>query len=477
MLNRIDHPPTDEQVHILDLARNTSDNLVLNAFAGCGKSNTLQRVEKVVKVSTILYMVFNKKNADEAEKTMGPKTTVRTFNSMGHRVWAKTTGRELGKPETKKSANILREVINGLPKGIQPEAWEVYWEVINAVALAKALGYIPEGKWPQAKRLIEAETFFLRLEERPDDLTIELIDAVLAESIKQAYQGHIDYNDQIYMPTLFGGSFPKFPHINIDETQDLNPTNHAMVDCLVRGRVMAAGDPCQSIYAFRGAVQGGMATLATKFRMVGADLSVSFRCPKAIVLNSRWRVPQFKWLKEGGHVELLKELSIRSVSDSATFICRNNAPLFRLALSLLANKRSVSLAGSDVGPRVVGLMRKLGSGDLSRAGVLTAIDEWLAEKLEKESTTAHDMAECMKVFAEFGNTLSQAIAYAEHIFSQRGAIKLMTGHKAKGLEFDEVYHLDPFLIGHGEQENNLRYVIQTRSRDRYFEIDGAKIVA
>lgn len=51
----------------------------------------------------------------------------------------------------------------------------------------------------------------------------------------------------------------------------------------------------------------------------------------------------------------------------------------------------------------------------------------------------------------------------------------MTGHKAKGLEFDTVYHLNPYLIGDDEQELNLRYVIQTRAANAYYEINSDNI--
>ncbi len=51
----------------------------------------------------------------------------------------------------------------------------------------------------------------------------------------------------------------------------------------------------------------------------------------------------------------------------------------------------------------------------------------------------------------------------------------MTGHKSKGLEFNTVYHLDPWLIGDDEQELNLKYVIGTRSADSYFEINSGDI--
>jgi ATP-dependent exoDNAse (exonuclease V) beta subunit len=81
----------------------------------------------------------------------------------------------------------------------------------------------------------------------------------------------------------------------------------------------------------------------------------------------------------------------------------------------------------------------------------------------------------MKVFAGFGKTLGLAIDHAEHLFAQRGTITLTTGHKAKGLEFDVVYHLDPWLCRDDDQDLNLKYVITTRARRELYEIDSVRI--
>ena len=85
----------------------------------------------------------------------------------------------------------------------------------------------------------------------------------------------------------------------------------------------------------------------------------------------------------------------------------------------------------------------------------------------------------MRVFACFGKTLSEATGYAEFLFKQHGAITLTTGHKAKGLEWDTVYHLDPYLIrtDKEEQEKNLSYVITTRSANKLYEVESKDIVA
>jgi superfamily I DNA/RNA helicase len=470
-----EHQQTEEQKHILERAVSNTDNLMLNALAGCGKTTTLEMIEREVDTKPILYLCFNKKNADEATDRMLSTTTVRTFNSLGHRIWAKACAKSSLSLNPRKSQEILREIIQAVPKRDQGPIWEVFWDVVGAVGLAKAMGYVPEGVFPTARRLCTQGSFHSALDEPPDDLVSDLIDAVLTRSIKQSYAGTIDYNDQIYMPALFGGAFPRFPLVKVDEYQDLNPTNHAMLDKLVKHRLIGVGDPWQNIYGFRGAKAEGMAEAQANFKMTPCNLSTSFRCPSEIVKHVHWRVPHFKWIREGGSVEQATKIPGSSISDNAAIICRNNAPLFRLALSLLSHKRSVSVAGSDVGPKLLAMMKKLGAEDAPQASFLSAIEDWRAEKLAKGNASASDLADCMKVFAGFGSTKSQAISYAEHLFAQKGSIRLLTGHKSKGLEFDTVYHLDPWLLSDTEQDKNLRYVISTRSRDRLIEIDSRNI--
>ena len=109
--------------------------------------------------------------------------------------------------------------------------------------------------------------------------------------------------------------------------------------------------------------------------------------------------------------------------------------------------------------------------------LLGAIDDWELEKLAKQSTTAADLAACMRVFASHGENLGQAIRYAETLFAQTsGQLLFSTGHKAKGLEFPYVIHLDPFLLSETEQDKNLSYVISTRSSEQLYTVNSNDVV-
>jgi hypothetical protein len=466
--------PTDEQVQLLDRLRQTDDNIFGNALAGSGKTASIKMMVQInAKKHPQLYLAFNKANVKEAQEKMPSTCKVQTFNSLGHRAWAEASGKKLViDQKMPKMPTILKQLISELRGGDKDEAWDNYGEILKACSMAKHLGYVPEGKFEQARRLCDRQGLEHRLEDKFSPFCWALIDAALCVSIKAAYDGGIDYDDQIYMSALFGGSFPRFPIVFVDEAQDLSPTNHAMLSKMGESRMVAVGDRWQAIYAFRGAETNGVDKIKQKFDMVEMPLSISFRCPEAIVKAVHWHVPHMKWFKGGGRVEVLQDLSPERIPEGATFICRNNAPLLRAAFALLSVKRSVSVAGSDIGPRIIRLLSKIGEPNDKSEDLIFKIMAWEEQQLMKTNApaTVHDTAECLKIFATWGKTCEQAIDYAKWIMSQHGTIHLTTGHKAKGLEWDTVYHLDKGLLKPEGQDLNLKYVITTRSAQELFEI-------
>lgn len=472
------HKPTPEQDAIIQLAVNSSESILVNALAGAAKTTTLEMICNALPPQPILSLAFNKRIADEMAKRLPGHVQARTLNSVGHRVWMQTcTGRV--SLDTKKTYNILKQKIDALPRADRTDAYEAFGDLMKAIGKAKVKGYIPDGKYPNAERLTSSEAFWEAIEREIQafsDFEQGLVNDALTESIRLAYAGLIDFDDQIYMPTLFGGSFPRFPLVMCDEVQDLSAINHAMLEKLVTQRLIAVGDPYQSIYGFRGAKRSGMKALSDKFNMTEMGLSISFRCPKVIVENARFRAPHMQypdWADEG-QLKSLEEWDAQSIPDNAAIICRNNAPLFSLAFRLLRSGRGIKLVGFDIGSNLVRILKKLGPVTMLREQVEREIDLWEREqKLKsKAAATISDKAECLRVFAAFGRSLGESITYAENLFKTQGPIQLLSGHKSKGLEWDTVFHLDPHRIPSPyskeedeiEQEHNVRYVIETRAK-------------
>jgi DNA helicase-2/ATP-dependent DNA helicase PcrA len=219
-----------------------------------------------------------------------------------------------------------------------------------------------------------------------------------------------------------------------------------------------------------------MSQLRATFSMRPLTLSVSFRCPVEVVKAAQWRAPHMQWgpTAKPGLVQDLRDWDTRNIPQVATIICRNNAPLFSIAIRLLRNGRYPQLVGNDLGKSLVKVMKKFGPPTLPREEVYLAIDRWEQEKLAKARSAGRvsDQAECFRVFAEQGEDLSEAIAYAEHLLTSSGPVQLMTIHKSKGLEFPSVYLLDKHLIRTSDntQEQNLLYVAITRAKEELYYI-------
>lgn len=471
------HTPTAEQRACITAATDTDNNLIISALAGAAKTSTLIMIAEALSSTRILSLAFNKKIAVEMQERLPANCTAMTLNSLGHRVWAECISNRV-KLETKKNFDILSALVKSLSKPEQAEAYDNFADTLKAIEFGKSCGYIPTGHFKNAKRLMDDSEFFGHMDEAPSRQQEDLIRDASIESIKQGLAGIIDFSDQILLPTVFPSMFPSYPLVMVDEAQDLSELNHAMLRKLAKKRLIAVGDENQAIYGFRGAHQDSMKLLAESFSMSPLILSTSFRCPKRVVKEAQWRAPHMRaadWAIEGT-VSVLPSWDKDIIPQTAAIICRNNSPLFSMAIKLLRHGRYPQIIGNDIGKYLVKVMKKFGKETMEKSAVLVAIAEWEELKLKKARSPGKvkDQSACLKIFAEQGSTLGEAIAYAEHLFNSQGPIQLMTGHKSKGLEFDTVFFLDEDLIRNDEQqERNLRYVIQTRAKKELYYVKSS----
>jgi len=470
--------PTDEQLAIIAAARDTKDNLMISALAGAAKSSTLELIANALPGVNMLMLAFNKKIADELKERMPANATCMTLNSLGHRAWGEVVGRKLTLNKDK-CGTILRELINDLPKSEQDELWDSYGDLLRAVSHAKGAGHVPDqiADVRKCEPLMDDQDLIDSLDELLSPLQAQLLKETLHRSMMMAFEGQVDFNDQLLMPTVFRANFPMYPLIMVDETQDLSELNHVMLSKLARKRIIAVGDQFQAIYAFRGAHEEGMGLLRERFQMRELSLTTTFRCPPAIVEHVRWRAPDIKaWNKHPfpGEVKRLDYWDLDDIPDDAAIICRNNAPLFSTAVALLKSGRYPNLWGNDIGASLLKVMEKFGNPSMPQAACLAQLRTWheQQQKKVKNKSALEDKRACLQVFIEAGDTLGAAINYAETIFRSKGRVHLMTGHKSKGHEFQQVFFLDQELCRDEGQDLNLRYVICTRTQRTLTYIDS-----
>lgn len=466
--------PTTEQLAIIDFITQRKENLIISALAGAAKTSTLVLAADAHRVPT-LALAFNKRIAEELSKRMPPHVECKTLNSLGHRAWGSYLGRRLTLDVNKKGRLIKSAIDTARGEQDKSELWRVFSDLADIYDLAYRQGWIPERAHPSARRFVSSdEEFRLSLPIDLSDLEFSTVRKAVIDSLNEGITGTIHFDDQLLLPIIYPASFDAYPLVYGDEAQDWSMLNHEMIAKLVKrgARLVAVGDPNQAIYAFRGADEDSMDKLAARFSMETLHLTTSFRCALSVAEHVRWRAPAIRspeWAIPGT-IKKLPTWSAADLPESAAIICRNNSPIFQCAMRLLRAGRRPEIRGNDITKGLIKTMKKIGSPDLPREAALIAWDVQ-AKALRaryKNSTFINDKIACISFFLEGEETLGLALARADHIMSMTGPIQLMTGHKSKGLEFSNVFFLDEHLIDPlrgGPQENNLRYVIATRSME------------
>lgn len=467
-----DFTPTEEQLAITRAATETTDNLAVIARAGAAKTSTLILIAEALPSEDILCLAFNKAIAQEMTERLPPNCEAKTLHALGYKAWFNFI-RKNCKIEDGKVYQLLKARIDALDPQSASEAYELMAETLDAIRSAKNVGYLPDSFKGHWKPLIGDEEFFANLPMEPTELQISLIKEVCKASFQQALEGRLDFADMILCPTLCSVQWPRPSVTLVDEAQDLSPLNHHMLKKIVKNRrLIAVGDPCQAIYGFRGADVHSLDNLAKMFETTELKLTISFRCAKAITENARWRAPDMRspdWAAAG---EVSRPVTWKAdqLSDGDAIICRNNAPLFAMAIKLIRAGRLPTIAGRDIAKPLLKIMNKLGKPNLEQAAALDALRDWEEYQLRRARSGAEsqiqDQAEIISIMLNETETLGDAKAYLEHLLAREGRIQLMTGHKSKGLEFDNVWFLDQHLCQiKKDQDANIKYVIETRAKN------------
>lgn len=74
----------------------------------------------------------------------------------------------------------------------------------------------------------------------------------------------------------------RYQHVLVDEFQDTDPLQLALLERLGNAEIFAVGDTLQAIYGFRGAARDALARAQTALSMQTLPLDESFRCPTSI---------------------------------------------------------------------------------------------------------------------------------------------------------------------------------------------------
>lgn len=465
---------TEEQAAVITAMNETSDNLLIKALAGTGKTSTLLSAIKpnISSHQKTLLCAFAKANEQDFRKKLGfdvkgaTVPAIKTVNALGHGMLKEVTGHW---------PNINGYKTHDLAKVIRPE-WankEDDWQLadmVDEVSQAKLSGLVPSH--PMAKRGTPAEGIMT-----DDGL------ALLKLCIKEAFQGNCDFDDQIYMPAIFGSKtlFERqgYETLIVDEAQDFSELNIMFVQLLAAPRLIVIGDPLQSIYGFRGAKVGAMESLMTGRTYTPLSLTKSFRVPHTLSARQTRHAPGFHSHEScpEGTLHEWGKWKLSDIKDGDTILCRNNAPLFSLCFALIASGRGACIVGKDVSKSLGALLKKV-CGKWPSVEKLRAFADKEREEKPQRAGVTQDKVDCLIAFLSgFSGSTDEAQAKLKQMFTQGQPITLSSGHRSKGLEWPRVIHLDPWRINKAiekldpeldkdaiQQEKNIRYVIETRAK-------------
>ena len=427
------------------------DSVAARAVAGSGKSTTL--VEGLRRSTRDgLALAFNKKNAEDLKLKLGAASSVeaKTLNGLGHKVWSDHLRKRLA-VDSSKTSSIVKEMALSL----ETDEWTA---LMKMVSIAKANVITPGllGKPAPDYDLWRASC---QLVDIPSDLFDSLANhatEVLRRSVKQAWEGKIDFDDQLYMPVLFDSRFPSPSLVAVDEAQDLSPLQHEMVARLRAKQLIVVGDPAQAIYGFRGASESSYAELVERFALEELPLTVSFRCPLVVGELARDYVPDFS-CRDGAPAGTLTRPAEPELAPGA-IICRFNAPLIRLAFRAIRRAIPINYLGRDFIAGLRAIHKK--------APTPAALERWLEARLKEAKTSgaksrAKDQHDSLIALHEGGIPMDEALSRLSAPSSS--PIVLSTVHKAKGMEWSTTTFLgyDPHI--EGGQERNINYVGVTRA--------------
>lgn len=453
-----------------DIAQGTGHTVVV-ARAGSGKTSTIVEGFKYLpKGKKTLMVAFNKSIAEELKQRAPSYVDVMTLHSLGFRAIKQSFGANVIL-ENDKCNELIKTLI-----GDDYDMWEVNQSIAKCVSLCK--GFLVDTP-SKVGDLIDR--FGIEIFEYTRPKFTDLVLKTLA--LCKAKKNVVDFDDMIWFPFVYRLNVGKFDVVFVDEAQDLNQAQIAMVLSANKmdGRIIAVGDPAQSIYQFRGADSEAIPNFINKLGAKTLPLSVTYRCPLKIVKLAQEVVPDIEacaGAKEGTLEDVPVEELRKLVRPGDFVLSRTNAPLVKHCMALLKAGIPANIQGRDVGSNLIYFIKKSKAKTVNQ--FIEYVNAWreievkrlLSEK--KDTMVCLDKSECLLNLCEGNLTIKDLKETIEKLFNDVDDGKKVifsTTHKAKGLERDRVFILaNTYRYGPGVEgeEANLWYVAVTRSKSELY---------
>ncbi len=485
------------QQAIFDCLTLGSGNVVIEAVAGSGKTTTIvetfKRWQAAGNTGRAIFLCFNKSIAETLASRVPAGVETKTLHSASYGAIRRAFPK-LGKVDEHKLDDHARDLVQKKFPTYPPTAHRtIILDLCRSYGLLK--GTMTDLTSPEA--IIETLA----------EYSVELEDANTAstllgdlDKVMREDKTRVTFDEMLSFVTDHDVPMPKYTLIALDESQDLNKLQIAIVGKMLaaNGRLFSVGDSRQSCYGFRGADSAAMDRIRDAFRVPANNqlpLSITYRCPKAVVRYAQQFVAHIEAADsapEGSVVERQGTLkaftqTLMELEPGNMVCCRANAPLVSCALKLIANHRRARIKGRDIG-KAIGklakdLLKKASDQDVTTLARLAEeycrkqSEKLRAARKDRQADQVEDKCETLLAVIDGAHSIQEVEDRLETLFSDnadRGAVMFSSIHRAKGLEAETVVWLGPEISdwildkcktdAARQQEENLKYICITRAQ-------------
>ena len=389
---------TREQEAIFEFVKNGKGHGIIDAVAGAGKTTTIMECAKYVDdPSQVLFCAFNRSIAGEIDYKFSEKgmnlVTTKTIHSLG--LWiikdnnktAKNVVLNDRKYENLLKQNEIRDLLNPyIQEVVNYHGYEYFPEEETQDYAVKNLVYffgkrileintkyrltLCKDSFQEFKELVVHYGIFNSIEMGKRDFDNELECYFEAHRLllerANAYSAKtmiIDYADMLYLP-YFWEIYPakKFNFLFIDECQDLSRSQLAVALKFAKkgGRVLAVGDPRQSIYGFTGADIESFGKIESRLKAKKLPLTACFRCPQGVIEIAREIRTDIVGNKDysGLVVKILNSEIVDEAKNNDLIISRTKDPLLLLIFDFIDKDIKIKIH-PDIAQELVDKLRRL----------------------------------------------------------------------------------------------------------------------
>ena len=427
--------PTQEQEEIIRKFKD-GKNMIIHAFAGTGKTSTLQLLTEAYPKRRFLYIVFNRAASKDAKMKFGKNVNVRTLHSLAFGYMSKLID--------------MRNFVNNYRIPVIADIMDINY------SYAKVVKAIFDGFCYSNKEKINVEfTRNLFSESLEMSGLLKTGQVELGKAVRYAQKfyrkmedGKIAVTHNFYLKQFQLLNIVDRVHYDavlLDEAQDSNLITYDIINRIV-GQKVVIGDRHQKIYGFRKSLD--ITGQFLKGDVYELPLTSSFRFHQGIADLANNVLGAFK----GENAQILGTAPHRKIATQA-IVTRTNAKiiekieglikakvdmwktvrdpkeLFKLSLSITKQftKRNIDF---DVPPEL---------SFLKKFEDIDALSEYAKRVNDIEMISAVNIAK------HKSHCIEKCFKYAIKQYNKKDAtVFLTTAHTAKGLEWDKVYLTDDY---------------------------------